>query len=83
MRNGQCTPRTTDILQALVTSDDMLDSEEAFAYPGGPVRVQPEILDPQYRIQNLEEVEKGVTASQARTEAARCLRCYRILMAAI
>lgn len=33
------------------------------------------MLDPQYRITNNEEVNRGLSAEQARTEATRCLDC--------
>ena len=34
------------------------------------------------RVENFDEVEKGFVPFQARKEAARCLRCYRMVMAA-
>ncbi len=82
LQQGRCTPDNTDVLRALVTSESLFDSNETFVYPGNSVRMQPHILDPEFRIQNFTEVEKCFSATQARTEAARCLRCYRILLSA-
>ena len=82
LQHGRCTPRTADVLQAMVTSGALFESDETFVYPGVSCRVEPDILDPHTRIQDFAEIEKGFSAAQARTEASRCLRCYRILLSA-
>ncbi len=82
LQNGRCLPKTADLLQTMVTSGALLDFDEAYTYPGNSCRVEPDILDPHTRIKGFAEVEKGFSAAQARSEAARCLRCYRILLAA-
>lgn len=41
-------------------------------------RVQMRELDPAIRSKNFEEVELGLTAEQAKKEAERCMRCYRL-----
>jgi formate dehydrogenase (NADP+) beta subunit len=83
LQHGRCTPQTTDMLRALVTSGGFFDDDEACGYSGNAPRLDPDIMDPQSRVQSFAEVEKGFSAAQARTEAARCLRCYRILLAAV
>ena len=44
-------------------------------------RIHPPIKDPYTRVNDFSEVEGGLTPSQARKEAGRCLRCCRIAMA--
>jgi formate dehydrogenase (NADP+) beta subunit len=83
LQQGQCAPQTTDMLRALVTSGGLFDADETCGYPGDAPRLDPDIMDPQSRVQCFAEVEKGFSAAQARAEAARCLRCYRILLSAI
>lgn len=41
-------------------------------------RVRMPELDPEPRSHNFEEVELGLTAKQAKEEAERCMRCYRL-----
>jgi formate dehydrogenase beta subunit len=71
------------MLRALVTSGGFFDDDETCGYPADAPRLDPDIMDPQSRVQSFSEVEKGFSAAQARAEAARCLRCYRILLSAI
>jgi formate dehydrogenase beta subunit len=83
LQQGRCAPHTTDILRALVTTGGFFDDDDTFGYPGEAYRLDPDIMDPQFRVQSFAEVEKGLSAAQARAEAARCLRCYRILLSAV
>jgi len=46
-------------------------------------RIHPPVTDPETRINDFSEVEGGLTPAQARKEAARCLRCYRIALASL
>jgi len=41
------------------------------------------VISPEVRIQCFDEVEGAVTAAEARREAERCLRCYRVAVAAV
>lgn len=82
LQKGRCAPNQADLLKKLVTATGVYDTDEIFVYPGHTSRKPPEIVDPKIRVQNFEEVEKGFSAAQARTEASRCLRCYRILLSA-
>ncbi len=83
LQHGQCSPDETDVLQAIVSSKGMFDQDEAFAYPGGTERIEDPVLEPDYRVHNFKEVEGGLSVAEAREEASRCLRCYRILTAAL
>jgi formate dehydrogenase beta subunit len=82
LQHGRCLPRTIDILRTLVASCGVFDPEETFAWQGETRRMHPDILEPETRVQDFAEVEKGFSAAQARAEAARCLRCYRIVLSA-
>lgn len=46
-------------------------------------RHHPPVREPEERTADFEEVEGGLSPAQARQEAARCLRCYRIALAAL
>lgn len=83
LQTGQCEPKTKDFLETLVSSGKVFKEDEPFVFPGISTRMEPEIMDPDVRVNDFEEVEKGFTAVQARAEAARCLRCYRILLMAV
>jgi formate dehydrogenase beta subunit len=83
LQQDECTPDTTDLLLALAASQGVYDPDETFAYPGQTERAEPFVMDPEVRINSFDEVEGGLSAAQARSEANRCLRCYRVLMAAV
>jgi len=55
---------------------------EGTAAPGEEHRLHAIQLDPDYRLNNFEEVDDVYTPSEAFREASRCLRCYRIALAA-
>ena len=83
LQTGACAPGIKDLLLAMAGADELYDPDETFAFPGTSIRQEPFALDPSSRINGFEEVEKGFSAPQARHEANRCLRCYRVLMAAV
>jgi formate dehydrogenase beta subunit len=83
LETGQCTPEPIDILRNLIATETVFDPQENFAYPGHTVRVHPEIMAAEVRVNGFDEVEKGFTAAQARAEASRCLRCYRLMVSAL
>ncbi len=83
LQQNECKSDTTDLLMALAESQGVFDPDETFAYPGQTDRAEPFVMDPEVRINSFDEVEGGLSAAQARAEANRCLRCYRVLMAAV
>ena len=83
LETGQCTPQPIDLLKKGITPDTVCRTQETFPYPGQTLRAHPEIMAPDLRIGSYDEVEKGFSAAQARIEAARCLRCYRLMLSAI
>lgn len=79
---GECRTQSADFLETLVAEGDVFKTDDPFLFPGCSQREEADVLNPEIRIQDFDEVEKGLEAHQARVEASRCLRCYRILMAA-
>ena len=82
LEKGSCSPSAADVLERLLDPGIVYDPEEEFPFPGGSLREEPAVLAPEERITGFEEVEGGFTSVQARREAARCLRCYRLAVAA-
>lgn len=82
LQGGRCESQPRDFMETLVASGKLFKNEEPFPFPGISSRMEPDVIDPEVRVQDFQEVEKGFNAVQARAEAARCLRCYRILMVA-
>ncbi|MDL2268381.1 FAD-dependent oxidoreductase [Desulfosarcina sp. OttesenSCG-928-A07] len=77
---GACQPTVPEILQAIV-GQNVFDPNEVFAFDGMTHRAEPSALPPDTRIDSFDEVESGLTRSQAVKEAGRCLRCYRVAVA--
>ncbi len=82
IEQGECQPTVSDILQTLVNGSGVFDSSEAFPFEGITHRAHPAVLSPDSRIADFQEVEGCLNLSQAIAEADRCLRCYRIAVAA-
>ena len=82
LKTGTCPSEDHDMVRILPQAPTLFKSDPAFAYPGCAERVEAPVLAPGIRVKNFDEVEKGFTPFQARKEAARCLRCYRMVMAA-
>ena len=51
--------------------------------PAAPRSCARMVVPPEVRIQCFDEVEGPVSAADARREAERCLRCYRIAVAVV
>ena len=83
IETGTCQPGPDEMLESLTASKTLFEPEDPFGYPGCTKREEPPVLDPDVRIKNFDEVESGFRPHQARQEAGRCLRCYRILMAVL
>ncbi len=83
LKDGSCTLETKDVLERLIKDSGVFDPAETFPFPGISHRGHPEVLTPTDRVRGFEEVEGCLTPSQAVHEASRCLRCYRIAVAAV
>jgi formate dehydrogenase beta subunit len=81
LKTRVCCSADRDVLEHLVSEGRVFDHEPDFTFPGGTVREEQPVMEPDERICDFQEVEKGFSAVQARIEASRCLRCYRLLVA--
>jgi formate dehydrogenase beta subunit len=71
-------------MEDLLRSFRVYDKKEPIAgWMGGLERPETKRLDVDYRKQNNEEVNFGLTPVQAYAEAERCMRCYYIAMVAV
>ena len=61
----------------------VFDPDEKFVYPGINHRAEPVIMEAEERIKGFDEVEGCLDLHQAYAEANRCLRCYKIAVAAL
>jgi formate dehydrogenase beta subunit len=83
LEQGAARPTPPEILQAVVNGSGVFERDEAFPFEGITHRAEPPVMDPEARIKSFAEVEGGLALHQATAEAWRCLRCYRIAVAAI
>jgi len=59
------------------------EPQDPLPFTGSTEQLKALVIPPEMRIQCFDEVEGPVTAAEARHEAERCLRCYRIAVAAV
>ena len=83
LETGECKPEDSDWMEKAISDLGVYDSDEIMPFPGHTQRARQAALDPSVRIKSFEEVESGLSRADALKEAARCLRCYRIGLAAI
>ena len=72
-----------DYFDTLFKAVKVFDPQEKTGFLGGCEQHHPEMLDPETRKYTFDEVEKGFSPQEAKAEADRCLRCYRIAMVAV
>nr|NJM01712.1 FAD-dependent oxidoreductase [Desulfobacula sp.] len=80
---GDCTPGPEDLMETLTENPALFETDPPLPYPGVTRQEEAPVLAPETRVQSFDEVESGLSPARARQEANRCLRCYRILMAAL
>ena len=83
LETGQCAPDEGERLEKLIAASGVFVPDEKMPYQGSTQRAHPEALPPEKRIKSFVEVEGGLSPAQALAEADRCLRCYRIGLAAV
>ena len=83
LESGTCRADPDERLEQLFKTFGVFDVEETFPYQEWRPRAELPVLDPEQRIKGFQEVESGYTLPQALYEASRCLRCYRIGLAAL
>jgi formate dehydrogenase beta subunit len=72
-----------DYFDKLLEEIKVFDPAEKIGFLGGRKRLHLPMLPPEERRQTFAEVEKGYHFLEARAEADRCLRCYRVGMIAV
>ena len=78
--NGQPLDYTEeDYFDRFLQKVKVYDPAEDIGFLGGRPRKQLEMLDPETRKWNNDEVEQGFSLLDAVAEADRCLRCYRVV----
>jgi formate dehydrogenase beta subunit len=83
LEKGHCRGEDRDFMEGLVQELGVYDGKERVPVSGGRARIHPKALDPETRTSSFDEVEEGFCAAQALEEASRCLRCYRLALAAV
>ena len=83
LEKGDCKPDPQDYLDAVTSELWQSCTEEAPPFASLVGREYPRVVDPEARIKDFNEVEGCLTPAQARKEAKRCLRCYRIALGAV
>ncbi len=78
-----CYSEDDDHMEKLIARMQVYNSDEKLPYHGFEKRARQQALDPARRIKSFAEVDSGLTRPQAVKEASRCLRCYRIALAAL
>ncbi|ADK83860.1 FAD-dependent pyridine nucleotide-disulfide oxidoreductase [Desulfarculus baarsii DSM 2075] len=83
LTNGRSVPEDGDHMERLIARLGVFYPREKMPYADATKKLRPPVMAPEVRIRGFDEVEGGVSPAQAAEEAARCLRCYRIAMAAL
>jgi len=83
LEKDQCRADEYDLLDQLISRTGVFVPEEKMPCQGQTERARPTALPPEVRIKSFDEVEAGLNIDQAYREAERCLRCYRIGLAAL
>ena len=80
---GACAPDISDVVDTVFTGPGLFLKTASFPYPGYTNKTEGDVLEPDTRIEDFSEVQFGLSVSQARQEAERCLRCYRMMFFAL
>ncbi len=82
LRGKDPEPSMEERFISLFSTIKVYDKNEKPGVPGGRQKIHLRMLPPESRKLSFDEVEEGLKTNEALTEAARCLRCYRIGMIA-
>ncbi|MCF8029901.1 MAG: FAD-dependent oxidoreductase [Desulfohalobiaceae bacterium] len=83
LETGTCRAEPDELLQSYISELTVFDTAERLPAPGASPRAEPLLSPARERRKDFREVEEGFSQPQALYEASRCLRCYRIAVAAI
>ena len=76
-------PPLEDRLEHAMLEVIRTEAQIPIPFSGSTEKLRPMVVPPEVRIQCFDEVEGPVSAADARREAERCLRCYRIAVAVV
>ncbi len=82
LATGSCAPDNEEQLDAAINGLVMPWTVKPSPFVTPSPRQHAPVVDPAVRINNFSEVEGVLSPAQARDEADRCLRCYRIALGA-
>jgi formate dehydrogenase beta subunit len=76
-------PPLEDRLEHAMLEVIRTEAQTPLPFTGSTEKLRPLVVPPEVRIQCFDEVEGPVSMADARHEAERCLRCYRIAVAVV
>ena len=76
-------PALEDRLEHAMLEVIRTEAQAPIPFSGSTEKLRPMVVPPDVRIQCFDEVEGAVSAADARREAERCLRCYRIAVGVV
>jgi formate dehydrogenase beta subunit len=76
-------PPLEDRLEHAMLEVIRTEAQAPLPFSGSSEKLRPLVVPPEVRIQCFDEVEGPVSMADARREAERCLRCYRIAVAVV
>jgi formate dehydrogenase beta subunit len=83
LEDESCEPAPEEVLERAMLELVRGETEAPVPFSGSTEQLRALVVPPEVRIGCFDEVEGPVTAAEARREAERCLRCYRIAVAAL
>ncbi len=81
LETGDCATEGSDWLDLAISALSKTGHADNAPFTVMTHRIHPPVADPHVRTNDFSEVEGGLSPAQARKEAGRCLRCYRIALA--
>jgi formate dehydrogenase beta subunit len=83
LSSGKSAPEDRDYMEKLIARLGVFYAKEQMPYKDSSSKLHPPVMKPEVRVESFDEIEGKVQSASAAKEAARCLRCYRIAMAAV
>jgi formate dehydrogenase (NADP+) beta subunit len=83
IETGECSPDENEMMENVFEKISVYDPDEKMKIVGGTPGIHLKMLDPDERISSFDEVEAGMSFEEAMKEASRCLRCFRLGLAAV
>jgi formate dehydrogenase beta subunit len=83
LASGKSEPEESDYMEKLIAQLGVFFYKEKMPYADTTRKLHPPVLAPEVRVRSFDEVEGKASPARGVKEAARCLRCYRIAMAAV